>query len=84
MDVVRAQVLSLGDSRSYYLSTAKNELGVVLAKSISGEALVPISWEQMQCPSTLKKEYRKVAKFVNSEGQGGVDDDKGRDNKRMF
>ena len=26
------QVLSLGDQRSYYLGTAKNELGVVYAK----------------------------------------------------
>lgn len=26
------QVLSLGDSRSYFLGTAKNELGVVYAK----------------------------------------------------
>ncbi|GAM19228.1 hypothetical protein SAMD00019534_024030 [Acytostelium subglobosum LB1] len=31
-DIVVAQVISLGDSRSYYLSTAKNELGVVFAQ----------------------------------------------------
>lgn len=36
-DLVRAEVISLGDSRSYYLSTAKNDLGVVYAKSLSGE-----------------------------------------------
>jgi hypothetical protein len=35
-DVVRAEVLSLGDSRSFYLTTAKNELGVVYAKSLAG------------------------------------------------
>jgi hypothetical protein len=35
-DVVRAQVLSLGDARSYYLTTADNSLGVVHAKSLSG------------------------------------------------
>ncbi|KAH9307408.1 hypothetical protein KI387_035319, partial [Taxus chinensis] len=34
-DVVRAEVLSLGDARAYYLSTAKNELGVVSAESIA-------------------------------------------------
>ena len=28
--------LSLGDARAYYLSTAKNELGVVSAQSIAG------------------------------------------------
>ena len=32
-DLVRAAVLSLGDSRSYLLTTARNELGVVSAKS---------------------------------------------------
>ena len=35
-DVIKAEVLSLGDSRSYYLSTAKNELGVVYARSLAG------------------------------------------------
>jgi exosome complex RNA-binding protein Csl4 len=36
-DIVRAEILSLGDQRSYYLTTAKNELGVVYAKSVAGE-----------------------------------------------
>ena len=31
-DVLRAEVLSLGDANSYYLTTAKNELGVISAK----------------------------------------------------
>lgn len=35
-DIVRAEVLSVGDARSYYLTTAKNELGVVFAKSLAG------------------------------------------------
>ncbi|KAL0927673.1 hypothetical protein M5K25_001871 [Dendrobium thyrsiflorum] len=34
-DIVKAEVLSLGDARAYYLSTAKNELGVVSAQSIA-------------------------------------------------
>ena len=38
-DLVRAEVLSLGDTRSYYLSTARNELGVVYAKSVEGVVL---------------------------------------------
>jgi exosome complex component CSL4 len=62
-DVIRAEVISLGDFRSYYLSTAKNELGVVFAKSVAGHTMIPISWEMMQCPKTKMKEYRKVAKF---------------------
>lgn len=62
-DIVRATVISLGDSKSYYLSTAKNELGVVLASSTAGATMVPISWQEMQCPVTSAKEYRKVAKI---------------------
>ncbi|XP_048136513.1 exosome complex component csl4 isoform X1 [Rhodamnia argentea] len=38
-DIVRAIVLSLGDARAYYLSTAKNELGVVSAESTAGMAM---------------------------------------------
>ena len=61
-DLVRAEVISLGDSRAYYLTTAKTEYGVVMAKSISGYTMDPVSWNLMQCPKTKLKEYRKVAK----------------------
>ncbi|XP_066322912.1 uncharacterized protein [Miscanthus floridulus] len=61
-DIVKAMVLSLGDARAYYLSTAKNELGVVSAQSIAGGTLVPISWTEMQCDLTGQIEQRKVAK----------------------
>ncbi|XP_065618806.1 uncharacterized protein LOC112038009 isoform X1 [Quercus suber] len=61
-DIIRAVVLSLGDARAYYLSTAKNELGVVSAESAAGETMVPISWTEMQCPLTGQIEQRKVAK----------------------
>jgi len=57
--VTHAQI-SLGDVRSYFLSTAKNELGVVLARSAAGHDMVPINWQQMQCPVTKLKEFRKV------------------------
>ncbi|KAE9448016.1 hypothetical protein C3L33_20086, partial [Rhododendron williamsianum] len=70
-DIVRALVLSLGDARAYYLSTAKNELGVVSAESTAGKfpssaAMVPISWTEMQCPLTGQIEQRKVAKTESS------------------
>jgi exosome complex component CSL4 len=62
-DVVRASVLSLGDARSYYLSTASDELGVVSARAAqSGEVMAPVSWTEMQCPRTGITERRKVAK----------------------
>ena len=41
-DIVRAKVLSLGDSRSYILSTASPLLGVVSAKSLAGSFLLVI------------------------------------------
>ncbi|XP_031483602.1 uncharacterized protein LOC116253029 [Nymphaea colorata] len=63
-DIVRAAVLSLGDARAYYLSTAKNELGVVSAESIAGATMVPITWTEMQCPLTGQIEPRKVAKVT--------------------
>ncbi|XP_041368597.1 exosome complex component CSL4-like isoform X2 [Gigantopelta aegis] len=61
-DIVIAKVLSLGDAHSYLLSTAENELGVVVANSEAGVPMVPISWCKMQCPKTLQEEHRKVAK----------------------
>ena len=32
-DIVRAAVISLGDQSNYYLSTGRNELGVVVART---------------------------------------------------
>ncbi|WVQ80611.1 hypothetical protein IAT38_002716 [Cryptococcus sp. DSM 104549] len=61
-DIVKARVLSLGDARSYYLSTAANELGVVYAKSESGNPLAPVSYQEMEDSETGKREKRKVAK----------------------
>lgn len=63
-DVVRAKVISLGDSRSFYLSTAENELGVILAKSLGGNTMVPLDWERMVDPRTEQIEFRKCAKPV--------------------
>jgi len=63
-DIVQAEVISLGDARSYFLSTAKNEHGVIFAKSVAGATMIPISWTQMQCPKTKTKEYRKAAKLL--------------------
>lgn len=74
-DIVRASVISLGDARSYFLSTAANHLGVVYALPSpsagslyshggggSVEPLVPISWQEMRDPVTGSTEKRKVAK----------------------
>lgn len=60
--MIIARVISLGDTNSYALSCAENELGVVIAYSEAGTRMIPISWNEMQCPVTLQKEFRKVAK----------------------
>lgn len=79
--------MPMTEIHTYQLSTAENELGVVIAHSdegkdsvylsslllsfliliayyVTGVAMVPISWTQMQCPKSLCKEFRKVAKVV--------------------
>ena len=63
-DVVRARCISLGDERAYYLSTAGNELGVVMAGSEGGNQMVPVSWREFQDEVTGGRERRKVAKPV--------------------
>jgi exosome complex component CSL4 len=61
-DIIRAQVISLGDSSSYYLSTARNDLGVIMANSEAGNQMFPVSWKEFRDPVTGVGEQRKVAK----------------------
>ncbi|XP_026754437.1 exosome complex component CSL4 [Galleria mellonella] len=66
-DVILARVLPMTEIHWYHLSTAENELGVVLATaegSPQGVSMIPISWSEMQCPKTLVKEPRKVARVI--------------------
>ncbi|KAI9190444.1 hypothetical protein H9P43_001878 [Blastocladiella emersonii ATCC 22665] len=68
-DVVRAEVLSLGEAHSYILSTARNDLGVIFAQSAAGSTMVPISWMEMQCPTTGAIEYRKVCQIESAASE---------------
>lgn len=61
-DIVKARVISLGDSKSYYLSTAEEDLGVVVARSEDGKRLQPYDWVRMIEPESGILEARKVAK----------------------
>lgn len=63
-DIVRAQVISLGDGSNYHLSTARNDLGVVFAKACNGAGgmMYAIDWKTMVAPSTGFTEARKCAK----------------------
>ena len=63
-DIVRATVISLGDEKTYYLSTAGNELGVVMATSEAGNRMFPVSWKEFQDEVTGVREERKVARPV--------------------
>lgn len=61
-DLVRATIASLGDARSYLLSTARPDLGVIYALSDAGEVMVPANFEEYEVPTTGKREKRKVAR----------------------
>lgn len=63
-DLLRARVVAYGESQAYILSTAENELGVVAAVCACGcgENMLPVSWCEMQCSRSGKREKRKVAK----------------------
>ncbi|XP_013188074.2 exosome complex component CSL4 [Amyelois transitella] len=66
-DVILARVLPMTEIHWYHLSTAENELGVVIATAEGSPqrvGMVPISWSEMQCPKTLAKEPRKVARVI--------------------
>ncbi|XP_052867055.1 exosome complex component CSL4 [Anopheles cruzii] len=75
-DIVLARVLHQIELNVFHLSTADNELGVVIAISPSSRAIsgadtipmVPVCWTEVQCPVTLVKEPRKVAKVVPEKG----------------
>lgn len=61
-DIIEAAVISLGDARQYFLSTALPQCGVRWARGEEGRLLVPVSWKEMQDPVSKVKESRKVAK----------------------
>ncbi|KAF8740619.1 hypothetical protein AX14_007996 [Amanita brunnescens Koide BX004] len=61
-DVVRGVVISLGDARSYFVTTARNDLGVIFATSEGGATMEPVSWQEMRCVKTGRIEKRKCAK----------------------
>ncbi|EAW13206.1 exosome non-catalytic core subunit CSL4 [Aspergillus clavatus NRRL 1] len=61
-DIVRGTVISLGDQSFYYLTTARNDLGVVMARSEAGNMMFPVSWKEMRDPVTGAAELRKVAR----------------------
>jgi len=67
-DLVACRIISMGDARRYFLTTAETELGVIRAER-KGVPMIPVSWKEMECPETGVREPRKCAKplVVNDE-----------------
>ena len=63
-DLVACRIISLGDPRRYFLSTAETELGVIKATTSKGVPMIPVSWKEMECPETGIRELRKCAKPI--------------------
>ncbi|KAB8234525.1 exosome 3'-_5 exonuclease subunit ski4 (Csl4) [Aspergillus alliaceus] len=61
-DIVRGTIISLGDQSFYYLTTARNDLGVVMARSEAGNMMFPVSWKEMRDSVSGQTELRKVAR----------------------
>uniref|UniRef100_A0A7S3CZ00 Uncharacterized protein n=1 Tax=Palpitomonas bilix TaxID=652834 RepID=A0A7S3CZ00_9EUKA len=61
LDIVRAQVISLGDRKSFFLSTADDHLGVVSAMSRGGERMTGVDEKTMKVEGGEETEARKVA-----------------------
>lgn len=69
-DLVRARVVSLGDARSYYLTTASNELGVVFAsRAMEPEVLPGAAPGRALLPSRLRTGRKEKE---GEEGKGGI------------
>ncbi len=60
-DLVACRLVSMGDARRYFLTTAETELGVIRAQR-KGVPMMPVSWKEMECPETGIRESRKCAK----------------------
>lgn len=63
-DIIQARIISLGDSKSFFLSTAETELGVALSWLEDGSKLLPHDWEHMVHPPTNSLYKRKVARPI--------------------
>lgn len=54
-------------ARSSFAADEDRDRGTLIEEHVymcSGAQMVPISWQEMQCPVTFQKEFRKVAKVV--------------------
>lgn len=59
-DIVRACIISLGDTRQYYLSTVSDQLGVIYTKTISDDALLPTSSDAVGANDNSKRKFAEI------------------------
>ncbi|KAL4090039.1 hypothetical protein QTP88_024945 [Uroleucon formosanum] len=71
-DIILARILPMTEAHTFKLTTAENELGVVIACSEYGHPMIPISWTEMRCTKTSVVEYRKVAKIVQDNTEKNI------------
>ncbi|OTF78973.1 exosome complex component CSL4-like protein [Euroglyphus maynei] len=60
-DIVLARVIAAGDNHQFLLTTAAQELGVVVAVNDWNEPMIPLNSIEVLCQRTFTKESRKVA-----------------------
>ena len=77
-DLVSCRVISMGDARRYFLSTAETELGVVRAER-KGVVMIPVSWKEMECPVTGVRESRKNAKPLMLQQRNSGEEEEGKE-----
>ncbi|KAL0072086.1 NADH:ubiquinone oxidoreductase [Marasmius tenuissimus] len=69
-DVVRGLVISLGDARSYFVTTARNDLGVIFATSEAGATMEPVSWQVAEMLAETRAEldeFHTASKELEAE-----------------
>ncbi|PAV78655.1 hypothetical protein WR25_15462 [Diploscapter pachys] len=65
-DILLARVISFGDTvTSFLISTAEEQLGVVMATGETGEKMMTKDWNTVQGVETGRVETRKIAKVPN-------------------
>lgn len=60
-DVVKARIVSLGDSRQYFLSTAEVGLGVCWTRNENGDVMLPVAWDTVESKDSKTSQNRKTS-----------------------
>jgi len=65
-DIILARVLGFGDAQTaYLLSIAEDQLGVICARGLRGERLIPVNSDVVKAVDSDYMENRKIAILPN-------------------